>query len=59
VLMVFLGSVGSLSIVWDFADLANGFMVLPNIISLIFLHKVVVGETQKYLWSHNLDAIDK
>jgi len=58
VLMVFFGSIGSLSIVWDFADLANGFMVLPNIISLICLNKVVVAETKKYLWSGHLDELD-
>ena len=30
ILFAFLGSIGSLSIVWDFADLANGLMVIPN-----------------------------
>jgi AGCS family alanine or glycine:cation symporter len=33
-------------------------MVIPNIISLILLHKVVVAETKKYLWSGNLDEND-
>ena len=58
ILFAFLGSIGSLSIVWDFADLANGLMVIPNVISLLLLHKVVVGETRKYLWSGRLDEDD-
>ena len=58
ILFAFLGSIGSLSIVWDFADLANGLMVIPNVISLLLLHKIVVGETRKYLWSGRLDEND-
>lgn len=58
ILFAFLGALGSVKIVWDFADFANGFMVLPNVISLLLLHKVVVAETKKYLWSKNLDACD-
>lgn len=47
---VFFGSVFSLQFVWEFADLANGLMALPNIISLILLSGVLVKETRKYLW---------
>ena len=54
-LIVFLGAVGSLSAVWDFANFSNGLMVIPNVISLILLQKVVVAETRKYLWSNRLD----
>ena len=54
-LIAFLGAVGSLSVVWDFANFSNGLMVIPNVISLIFLQKVVVAETKKYLWSNRLD----
>ena len=58
ILFVFLGSVGSLSIVWDFADFANGLMVIPNVISVLLLQKIVVAETKKYLWSGHLDEND-
>ena len=51
ILFSFLGALGSLSLVWDFASFANGLMVIPNVISLLILHKVVTAETQKYLWS--------
>ena len=54
----FLGAVGSLAVVWDFADLANGLMVIPNVISLLLLHKVVEAETKKYLWENRLDEND-
>ena len=54
-LIAFLGAVGSLSVVWDFANFSNGLMVIPNVISLILLQKVVVAETKKYLWSNRLD----
>ena len=57
-LIVFLGAVTSLTTVWDFANFSNGLMVIPNVISLLFLHKVVVAETKKYLWENNLDQND-
>lgn len=37
VVAVYFGSVSALEFVWDFADLANGLMVVPNLVSLIFL----------------------
>ena len=50
------GSVMSLPAVWSFADIANGLMAIPNLISLIALNAVIVAETRKYLWEGNLDA---
>ena len=58
ILFTFLGAIGSLSIVWDFADFANGLMVIPNVISVLLLQKIVVAETKKYLWSGHLDEND-
>lgn len=55
VIFVMVGSVLSLNIVWTFADITNALMALPNLVSLIFLSKVIVNETQKYLWSGNLE----
>ena len=57
-LIAFLGAIGSLAVVWDFANFSNGLMVIPNVISLLLLHKIVVAETEKYLWSGNLDMSD-
>lgn len=50
VMAVMAGSVVQLSAVWSFADIANGFMAVPNIISLLALHRVVVEETRQHLW---------
>ncbi len=58
VIAVFAGSVVSLSLVWNLADIANAMMAVPNLIALLLLSGVVVHETRKYLWSGNLDAED-
>lgn len=55
VIAVFVGSVLSLNIVWSFADITNGLMAIPNLISLIVLNKVIVKETKEWLWSGKID----
>ncbi|NTV92439.1 MAG: sodium:alanine symporter family protein [Chlorobiaceae bacterium] len=45
---VMVGSVASLQVVWTFADIANGLMALPNLVSLIVLSPVVAAETRDY-----------
>ena len=55
VIAVFIGSVISLPFVWDFADLMNALMALPNLISLILLNGIIVAETRKYLWNGNIE----
>jgi AGCS family alanine or glycine:cation symporter len=52
---VMTGSVSTLTAVWSFSDVANGLMAVPNLISLLALNGVIVAETQKFLWSGNLD----
>jgi len=52
---VMLGANLNLTAVWAFSDIANALMAIPNLISLIFLHKVIVKETENYLWSGKLD----
>ena len=56
VVAVMVGSVATLPVVWSFADIANGMMAIPNLISLLALNGVLVAETRKYLWSGNLEA---
>lgn len=48
---VMVGSVVTMPAVWAFADIANAFMALPNLVSLILLNGVIVNETRKYLWT--------
>ncbi|QKF66713.1 sodium:alanine symporter family protein [Arcobacter venerupis] len=45
---VMVGSVTELKMVWNFSDLANGLMAIPNLIALLLLSKVIVEETNKY-----------
>jgi AGCS family alanine or glycine:cation symporter len=53
---VLMGSLLSLPTVWSLADVTNGLMAIPNLISLIALNGVIVAETRRYLWNNNLDA---
>lgn len=55
---VFIGSILALKSVWTFADIANGLMVIPNIISLLLLNKVILSETRKYLFSGKIEEKD-
>ena len=55
VVLIYVGAVMNLTVVWNFADILNALMVVPNIISLILLSGVIVSETRKYLWSGELD----
>ncbi|MBQ4222170.1 MAG: alanine:cation symporter family protein, partial [Bacteroidales bacterium] len=52
---VFAGSVLSLSVVWNLADIANALMAIPNLIAILLLSGVIVAETRKYLWNNRLD----
>ena len=52
---VFIGSILSLSVVWNLADIANALMAIPNLIAILLLSGVIVRETRKYLWSGRLD----
>jgi alanine or glycine:cation symporter, AGCS family len=56
VVAVYVGSVVSLNFVWDFSDLANGLMAVPNLIALVLLSNVVAADTRRYLTSGNLDS---
>lgn len=53
---VMVGSVASLPAVWSFADVANGLMAVPNLISLLALSGVAVAETREHLWQGGLDG---
>lgn len=48
VIFVFVGSILSLPVVWTFADIANGLMAIPNLISLLLLSGVIIKETKDY-----------
>lgn len=46
--VVMVGAVMSLEFVWNFSDLMNGMMAIPNLIGLLLLSKVIKQETQLY-----------
>ncbi len=58
VIGVFIGSVMTLSLVWDLADALNAAMAIPNVISLILLSGVIASETKKYLVDGSIDDVD-
>lgn len=45
---VIVGAMMDLEFVWNFSDLMNGMMALPNLIGLLLLSKVVKAETDRY-----------
>jgi AGCS family alanine or glycine:cation symporter len=47
--VVCVGAGAKLELVWNFADVMNGLMAIPNLIGLLGLSGVVVAETQRFL----------
>jgi len=45
---VIVGAMMKLEFVWNFSDLMNGMMAIPNLIGLLILSKVVKRETDRY-----------
>lgn len=45
---VFLGAVCSLEVVWDFSDICNGLMAVPNLLMILVLSKEIVVVIRKY-----------
>ncbi|MBN2159200.1 MAG: sodium:alanine symporter family protein [Spirochaetes bacterium] len=55
VIAVMVGAVVSLPLVWDFADMMNMLMALPNLVVLLLLNGVIFSETKKYLWEGSVE----
>lgn len=47
-LVAFVGAVCSLEMVWDFADVCNGLLVIPNLIGVLVLSKSICREILEY-----------
>ncbi len=47
VAIVFLGSVGSLDLIWNISETMNGLMAIPNLIGIIGLSKVISSATKE------------
>lgn len=48
---VIVGAMMQLEFVWNFSDLMNGLMAIPNLIALLMLSKIVKQETERYFKS--------
>lgn len=48
VLGVFVGANLKLNVVWTLADIANAFMAVPNLLSLVILAPIIVKETSDF-----------
>lgn len=48
VFMVGLGGFLKLELIWIIADIVNGLMALPNLITLLALSPIIISETQHY-----------
>ncbi|MDH5298059.1 MAG: sodium:alanine symporter family protein [Desulfobulbaceae bacterium] len=48
VCVVVVGAMMKLEFVWNFSDLMNGMMAIPNIVGLLMLSPVVKAETDRY-----------
>lgn len=55
VIFTFVGTVASLDVVWNIADILNGLMVIPNVIGILLLSGVLIKETKKYI--NDLDKV--
>ena len=49
VLAIYIGAGEELSLVWQFADAANGLMALPNLLALLLLSPVIARVTRDYM----------
>lgn len=47
--VVFVGAVTELEVAWNFSDVMNGLMAIPNLIGLLVLSGLVARETRHYL----------
>ncbi|MCJ8141120.1 alanine/glycine:cation symporter family protein [Falsirhodobacter halotolerans] len=48
-LVVYVGCTVQLGVVWNFSDVMNGLMAIPNLIGLLILSGLIVRETRHYL----------
>lgn len=56
VVAVFIGSIMELKFVWNFADITNGIMTIPNLIGIIALSNIVIRYTRDY-FSHKQERL--
>ncbi len=50
---ILIGAMLKLKFVWNFSDVANGLMAIPNLIGLLLLANIVSSETKRYFKNYN------
>lgn len=55
VIVTYCGANWAVEVVWNFGDMANALMAIPNLICLLALSGVIVKETKYFLWENHLD----
>jgi len=46
--LAFVGAVWKSDAVWNFSDMMNGLMAIPNLIALLLLNGIIASETKRY-----------
>lgn len=47
-LIVFVGATTTLQVVWNFSDIANALMAIPNLICMLVMSNVIVKEAERF-----------
>ncbi|MGR8936099.1 MAG: alanine/glycine:cation symporter family protein [Gammaproteobacteria bacterium] len=55
--VVMVGAMLKLEFVWNFSDLMNGMMAIPNLIGLLLLSKVVKAETERFFQARREESL--
>ncbi len=56
VIAVFIGCVWKSDAVWNFSDMMNGLMAVPNLVAMILLSGVIASETKRYFAENPKDS---
>jgi AGCS family alanine or glycine:cation symporter len=56
VIAVFVGCIWKSDAVWNFSDMMNGLMAVPNLVALILLSGVIAAETKRYFAENPKDS---
>ena len=49
IIFIYIGAVGGLESVWNFSDMMNGLMAIPNLLGLILLYPVIKKYTNEFI----------
>ena len=47
-MIVYVGATVSLNLVWNFSDIANALMAIPNLICMLYLSKEIAEDMENF-----------